>query len=191
MKTVTGSVNSAKPISLAKAATLLSGFVSSETQASQDVTAYLRRASAAFTELRSFHREIRSANPKSELQELGGAKGIDDLVENETVTGEESVHGRKQDEIKEVKKKRKENNEEDVVEEKVMVKLEDEQRNKERKKKKSKYENVIDEMVNVKLEEDRKERKSKKNKKEDVIDEKLEEERKSKKKRKLPKETDA
>ncbi|XP_009131957.1 protein pxr1 [Brassica rapa] len=190
MKTVTGSVNSAKPISLAKAATLLSGFVSSETQASQDVSAYLRRASAAFTELRSFHRKIRSANQKSELQELGGAKGIDDSVENEAVTGEESVHGRKQDEIKEVKKKRKENEEEDVVEEKVMVKLEDEQRSKERKKK-SKYENVIDEKVNVKLEEDRKERKSKKNKKEDVIDEKLEEERKSKKKRKLPKETDA
>ncbi|CAF1698336.1 protein MNN4-like [Brassica napus] len=178
MKTVTGSVNSAKPISLSKAATLLYGFVSSETQASPDVSAYLRRASAAFTELRSFHREIRSANQKSELQELGGAKGIDDLAGNETVTGEESVHGRKQD-----KKKSKE---EDVVEEKVMVKLEDEERNKERKKK-NKDENAIDKQ----LEEERKKNKKKKSKKEDVIDEKLEEERKSKKKRKSSKEIDA
>ncbi|CAF2120919.1 unnamed protein product [Brassica rapa subsp. narinosa] len=172
MKTVTGSVNSAKPISLAKAATLLSGFVSSETQASQDVTAYLRRATAAFTELRSFHREIRSANQKSELQELGRAKGVDDSVENGTVTGEESVHGRKK------KNKSKEKKEED------------EQRNKERKKK-NKDENAINEKVNVKLEEERKEKKKKKNKKEDVIDEKFEEARKSKKKRKLSKETDA
>ncbi|KAL0843519.1 hypothetical protein Bca101_016764 [Brassica carinata] len=188
MKTVTGSVNNAKPISLAKAATLLSGFVSSETQASQDVSAYLRRASAAFTELRSFHREIRSANPnpnseaRHPKEELSRAKGIDDLVEKETVTGEESVHGRKQDEKK--KEKRKENKEEDFVEEKVMVKLEDEQRNKERKKK-NKDENVFDEKVNVKLE---KERKEKKNRKSDG--EIGSEERKSKKKRKS-KEIDA
>ncbi|KAL0709954.1 hypothetical protein Bca4012_016932 [Brassica carinata] len=187
MKTVTGSVNNAKPISLAKAATLLSGFVSSETQASQDVSAYLRRASAAFTELRSFHREIRSPNPnpnseaRHPKEDLGRAKRIDDLVVNETVTGEESVHGRKQDKKK---KKRKENKEEDVVEEKVMVKLEDEQRNKERKKK-SKDENVFDEKVNVKLE---KERKEKKNRKSDG--EIGSEERKSKKKRKS-KEIDA
>ncbi|KAF2580376.1 hypothetical protein F2Q68_00000789 [Brassica cretica] len=181
MKTVTGSVNSAKPISLSKATTLLSGFVSSETQASPDVAAYLRRASAAFTELRSFHREIRSANQKSELQELGRAKGIDDLVENGNLTGEESVHGRKQD-----KKKSKVNKEEDVVEGKVMVKLEDEERNKERKKK-NKDENAIVK----KLEEERKKNKKKKSKKEDVIDEKLEEERKSKKKKKSSKEIDA
>ncbi|KAF8082740.1 hypothetical protein N665_0809s0042 [Sinapis alba] len=103
MKTVTGRVNNAKPISLAKAAKLLSGFVSSETEASQDVSAYLRRASAGFTELKSVHREIRSANPSSE--ELGRAKGIDDSVENETVTGEESVHGRKQDNKKRKEKK--------------------------------------------------------------------------------------
>ncbi|KAL0673190.1 hypothetical protein Bca4012_001171 [Brassica carinata] len=181
MKTVTGSVNSAKPISLSKAATLLSGFVSSETQASPDVSAYLRRVSAAFTELRSFHREIRSANQKSELQELGRAKGIDDLVENGNLTGDESVHGRKQD-----KKKSKVNKEEDVVEGKVMVKLEDEERNKERKKK-NKDENAIDKQ----LEEERKKNKKKKSKKEDVIDEKLEEERKSKKKKKSSKEIDA
>ncbi|KAJ4869529.1 UPF0329 protein [Raphanus sativus] len=135
MKTVTGSVNSAKPISLAKAATLLSGFVSSETQASQDVSAYLRRASAGFAELKSVHREIRSANPK---EELGGAKGVDD------------------------DKKKKE--EEEVVEEMVMVKLEDEQRNKERKKKKkSKKEDGIDE--NLEEEQRNEERKEKKNRK--------------------------
>ncbi|CAH8333820.1 unnamed protein product [Eruca vesicaria subsp. sativa] len=158
MKTVTGRVSNAKPISLAKAATLLSGFVSSETQASQDVSAYLRRASAAFAELKSFHREIRSTNPKFEL---GGAKGTDDLVENANVTGDESVHGRKQDKKKK-KKRVKENKEEDVVEEKVMVKLEDEQKNKERKKKKSKEEDVTDEKVNEKLEEEKKSKKKRK-----------------------------
>ena len=64
MKTVTGRVNSAKPISLSKAATLLSGFVSSENGASQDVSAYLRRASGAFIELKSIHREIKSKETK-------------------------------------------------------------------------------------------------------------------------------
>ncbi|XP_010416409.1 PREDICTED: uncharacterized protein LOC104702273 [Camelina sativa] len=60
MKTVTGRVNCSEPISLSKATTLLSGFVSSENGASRDVSAYLRRASGAFTELKSFHREIKS-----------------------------------------------------------------------------------------------------------------------------------
>lgn len=64
MKMVTGRVICAKPISLSKAATLLSGFVSSENGASQDVSAYLRRASGAFTELKSIHREIKSKETK-------------------------------------------------------------------------------------------------------------------------------
>lgn len=61
MKTVTGGVIAAEPISLPKAATILSSFVSSKNGASQDVGAYLRRASAAFSELRSLHVELKSS----------------------------------------------------------------------------------------------------------------------------------
>ncbi|CAH2069372.1 unnamed protein product [Thlaspi arvense] len=184
MKTVTGRVVSEEPISLTTAANILSGFVASKNGASQDVSAYLRRAAAAFTELKSMHREINSSSLKGkkklrsearneqnqidEFKELDRAKGIDDLVGNggeirfrksEIVREEESICGQEQDEIKEDKKKKKKkskkNKEEDVVDEK----LEDEQRNEERKerkkkKKKSKEEDVIDEKVNEKLEDE-------------------------------------
>ncbi|KAG7587126.1 hypothetical protein ISN45_Aa02g023560 [Arabidopsis thaliana x Arabidopsis arenosa] len=76
MKTVTGRVNSVKPVSLSKAATLLSGFVSSENGASQDVSAYLRRASGAFTELKSIHRETKLSSKKKRKSdgEMGSEK---------------------------------------------------------------------------------------------------------------------
>ncbi|XP_024011920.1 nucleolar protein 58 [Eutrema salsugineum] len=199
MKTVTGRVVSAEPISLSKAATILSRFVTSENGASQDVSAYLRRAAAAFTESKSFHKEISSSSLKEtktrsnarnernqtvEFEEPGRAKGNDDSVENggeirfrksEAVSEEES--------IKEgMKKKSKKNKEEDVVDEKVKENLEDEQRNeekKERKKnkksKKDKEEDVIDKKVNKKKrksdgEMGSDEKKSKKKKKSKEID---------------------
>ncbi|KAL1189394.1 hypothetical protein V5N11_029572 [Cardamine amara subsp. amara] len=64
MKTVTGRVMNAESISLSKAATLLSGFASSENGTSQDVSAYLRRSATAFTELKNIHREIKSKRTK-------------------------------------------------------------------------------------------------------------------------------
>ncbi|KFK33949.1 hypothetical protein AALP_AA5G082800 [Arabis alpina] len=67
MKTVTGGVIATKPISLPKAAKLLSGFVSSENGATQDVDAYLRRASVAFTELKSLHVELKETRVCSDV----------------------------------------------------------------------------------------------------------------------------
>lgn len=185
MKTVTGRVTSEKPISLSKAATLLSSFVSSETDASQDVAAYLRRASDAFTELKSFHREIRSTKPAESEPRFGEnekrkSREEDAVEEKETVKWEEEP-GKKE--------RKKKSREEDVVEEKVDVKLEEEQRNdesKEKKKKKSKKNKGED--VNVKLEEEqrneeRKEKKkSKNNKGEDVVDEEKDDRKKMKRK---------
>ncbi|KAG2311051.1 hypothetical protein Bca4012_025516 [Brassica carinata] len=186
MKTVTGRVTSEKPISLSKAATLLSSFVSSETEASQDVAAYLRRASDAFTELKSFHREIRSSTKPAESEPRFGENELEDEKrksrEEDAVEEKETVKWEEEPRKKERKKKSRE---EDVVEEKVDVKLEEEQRNDEKKKKKSKKNKGED--VNVKLEEEQRneERKEKKkNKGEDVVDEKVNEERNKKKKKK-------
>ncbi|KAF5768838.1 hypothetical protein HanXRQr2_Chr14g0641211 [Helianthus annuus] len=60
MKTVSGRIVSTKPLSLSKAAYVLSNFVSSDNGASQPVAAYLRRASAAFDELAYFKKHIKS-----------------------------------------------------------------------------------------------------------------------------------
>lgn len=205
MKTVTGRIISAEPVSLTRAATLLSNFASLDNGASQDVSAYLQRAAAAFTELKSIHREIdsssleetkprsdvtRDRNPTVELD--GRAKAIDDLVgkggkirdrKSEAVSDGESIYVREQDEIKEDKKEKKgkKKKDEDVVDEKGKN-LEDEEKSEERKEKKKKKskKNKEEDVVNEKLEEEqrseeRKEKKSKKKKEEDVVDEKVNE----------------
>ncbi|KAA8543965.1 hypothetical protein F0562_021858 [Nyssa sinensis] len=61
MRTVSGKVVSTKPISLAKAAKVLSTFAAAETGASQAVSTYLKRASASFNELVQFHQELRAS----------------------------------------------------------------------------------------------------------------------------------
>lgn len=176
MKTVTGRVVSAEPISLSKAATLLSEFASSDNRASQDVSAYLRQASAAFTELKSFHREIKSkeTKPSSDARrernvtgEFDGGKIRDRKSE---AMSEDSVYGREQED----KKKKKKNKYEDVIDEKVKEKLEDEERSVERKERKKKRKSE-EEMGSE-------ERKNKKKRKSD--EEMGSEERKGKKKRK-------
>ncbi|KAJ0840133.1 hypothetical protein HanRHA438_Chr14g0651901 [Helianthus annuus] len=65
MKTVSGRIVSTKPLSLSKAAYVLSNFVSSDNGASQPVAAYLRRASAAFDELAYFKKHIKSKKSSS------------------------------------------------------------------------------------------------------------------------------
>ncbi|KAJ9153418.1 hypothetical protein P3X46_026860 [Hevea brasiliensis] len=55
MKTVTGKIVSSTPVPIYKAASIISNFASSETGASQAVSAYLRRATAAFDELARLH----------------------------------------------------------------------------------------------------------------------------------------
>ncbi|CAK9314457.1 unnamed protein product [Citrullus colocynthis] len=61
MKTVTGTVVSSKPISISKAASTLSSFLSVDNGASQALCAYLRRASASFNELKQLHKELKSS----------------------------------------------------------------------------------------------------------------------------------
>lgn len=55
MKTVTGKITDSTPVTIAKAASILSKFVSTDTGASQALNAYLRRATAAFDELARLH----------------------------------------------------------------------------------------------------------------------------------------
>lgn len=58
MKTVTGKIVSSTPISVSKAAKIIANFAATDNGASQAVSAYLRRASASFNELKQLHREI-------------------------------------------------------------------------------------------------------------------------------------
>ena len=64
MKTVIGDVRSSKPISLKKATSTLSTFVSIKNGASPAVCAYLRRALASFKDLRQQEKEL--GGPRSE-----------------------------------------------------------------------------------------------------------------------------
>ncbi|XP_074267835.1 uncharacterized protein LOC141591421 [Silene latifolia] len=57
MKTVSGKVLSTQPISVSRAAKLISAFTASDNEASPAFSAYLRRSSAAFTELVHLHKE--------------------------------------------------------------------------------------------------------------------------------------
>ncbi|WOL19046.1 hypothetical protein Cni_G27842 [Canna indica] len=70
MRAVKGTVVSLKPISLSKAAAVLSRFAANDKAARPEVAAYVRRASAAFDELVRIHREIRAASKHPELEKL-------------------------------------------------------------------------------------------------------------------------
>lgn len=61
MRTVSGVAVSSKPISLSKAASVLSKFTSAETGSSPEVTVYLHRTLDAFNELKLLHREFKSS----------------------------------------------------------------------------------------------------------------------------------
>uniref|UniRef100_A0A5B6YY22 Uncharacterized protein n=1 Tax=Davidia involucrata TaxID=16924 RepID=A0A5B6YY22_DAVIN len=62
MRTVSGKVESTKPISLSKAAKVLSAFAAAETGASQAVSTYLKRTSVSFNELIQFHQELKETS---------------------------------------------------------------------------------------------------------------------------------
>lgn len=64
MKTISGKPISEKPISLSKAAKILSKFISAENGASHVISAYLHRASSSFSELKQLHKELKS--PRSD-----------------------------------------------------------------------------------------------------------------------------
>ncbi|XP_010260126.1 PREDICTED: uncharacterized protein LOC104599327 [Nelumbo nucifera] len=98
MKTVSGSLVSSKPISLSKAASVLSSFVSAETGASQAVSAYLRRASDAFNELVQFHRELKAGRSerkrKKERLEIADNGNLTDAEINLRENGPTVERGR-------------------------------------------------------------------------------------------------
>lgn len=62
MKTVSGKLISSKPISLSKAAKILSGFAGHEHGASDAVSVYLNRAADVFNSLVSFHKELKNSH---------------------------------------------------------------------------------------------------------------------------------
>lgn len=68
MKTVSGKVLSCKPVSISKAAKVLSKFVSTDNGASPAFAAYLRRASASFSELAQLHKEQKSSGSRHKVQ---------------------------------------------------------------------------------------------------------------------------
>ncbi|XP_057954761.1 uncharacterized protein LOC131148842 [Malania oleifera] len=161
MKTVSGKVASSKPISLSKAAKVLSKFVSADTGASPAVSAYLRRASDSFNELALLHRELRASQsshkhrkPRSEPNGriIANPEGAKENFRDERPAPEEQSYGRDFDGTEETdgaRRKHKKNKKErfdDVaidspeVEETVdrgSVQVVEERGKKERKKRKS------------------------------------------------------
>ncbi|KAJ0020187.1 hypothetical protein Pint_32270 [Pistacia integerrima] len=85
MKTVTGRVLSTTPISLSKAASILSKFVNADTNASPALCAYLRRASVSFNELSQLHKELKSSR-KHKISKS-------DIVAEEEKPTRKSSHG--------------------------------------------------------------------------------------------------
>lgn len=69
MKTISGKVVSSKPVSLYKAARILSKFASSDNGASPAFAAYLKRASASFNELVQLHKELKGSSPERKRKE--------------------------------------------------------------------------------------------------------------------------
>ncbi|XXG74793.1 hypothetical protein AAC387_Pa07g3420 [Persea americana] len=129
MKPVSGTITSSKTISLSKAARALSKFISIENGASQAVSAYLRRASAAFNELVQFHESLKSEkqhkksrsqtaeringnltdegqNPRIEEPPSAASRGEDGLTNLDEERGDFDDGGRKIEKKK--KKKRRE-----------------------------------------------------------------------------------
>ncbi|KAM0942784.1 hypothetical protein DsansV1_C14g0130861 [Dioscorea sansibarensis] len=74
MRAVRGTVTSARPISVTKAAAIMARFADAgaETGARSDVAAYLRCASAAFEELAQVHKELRGERRRSQDEIHGG-----------------------------------------------------------------------------------------------------------------------
>ncbi|OMO91374.1 hypothetical protein COLO4_18404 [Corchorus olitorius] len=62
MKTVTGRILSSTPISVSKAARTIAKFAATDNGASLAISAYLRRASAGFNELKQLHKELQRSS---------------------------------------------------------------------------------------------------------------------------------
>ncbi|XP_042509965.1 uncharacterized protein LOC122085557 [Macadamia integrifolia] len=95
MKTIKGSITSSNPISLSKAASVLHKFINEDTGASQAVSVYLKRASAAFEELVEFHNELKGRSHRKhkkirmETLDNGALKDAETNHEEEGTTAAE------------------------------------------------------------------------------------------------------
>ncbi|CAI0548536.1 unnamed protein product [Linum tenue] len=95
MKSVTGEIVSSTPVSLPKAASILSQFVSADTGASQAVNAYLRRATSAFDELVRLHAKsarraresLRSDAAEPSARTITSVNTVDERVQRSKETG--------------------------------------------------------------------------------------------------------
>ncbi|XP_022732364.1 protein MNN4 [Durio zibethinus] len=120
MKTVTGKILSSTAISVSSAAKIISNFAATDNGASQAVSAYLRRSSASFSELKQLHRELRKPSKsdrkhkksKSETTVEGaGESSLEPSVVNWTrgaaELSQEASHGYGHRERKKLKNKNK------------------------------------------------------------------------------------
>ncbi|KAK9279567.1 hypothetical protein L1049_013246 [Liquidambar formosana] len=116
MKMVSGVIVSTKPISVSKVARALPAFIAADNGASKADSAFLRRSSAAFTELALLHKELKpsrirrkrkkhrrhttsSGNPSEAVENPIGSEG-------EVLDGDEENDGVRKKETKKKTKKR-------------------------------------------------------------------------------------
>ncbi|XP_052190959.1 uncharacterized protein LOC127800409 [Diospyros lotus] len=120
MKTISGKVVSTKPISLSKAAKVLSNFVTIETGASQAVSAYLRRALVSFNELVQFHQELKGSKSNQKIKNNAAKRSksqdpvklMKNLKENDLVQdAEDSVGSGSAGKMHKMKKKKRKSGE--------------------------------------------------------------------------------
>lgn len=94
MKTVSGIVLSSKPVSLSKAARVLSKFVASDNGASPAFTAYLKRASASFDELVQLRKELKGsgAHYRGEKKSLPDGNIAEETVNSVKKPGQDGLY---------------------------------------------------------------------------------------------------
>ncbi|KAK1410372.1 hypothetical protein QVD17_36908 [Tagetes erecta] len=139
MKTVNGKIVSTKPVSLSKAANILSNFVTSDNGVSQPVTAYLRRASEAFDELVYLkkHNRLKKKSSKDEaltrsdlsrrsLKEEDEGRALENgVVKKEFEQGPVEVDGNRSGEVEGKLKKKKKKKEGSLENKNIKVELEE------------------------------------------------------------------
>ncbi|XP_021714849.1 DNA ligase 1-like [Chenopodium quinoa] len=86
MKTVSGKVLSCKPVSISKAAKVLSKFVSTDNGASPAFAAYLRRASASFSELAQLHKEQKSSGSRHKVKKQRSHSSVTEATVESVLT---------------------------------------------------------------------------------------------------------
>ncbi|XP_034924730.1 uncharacterized protein [Populus alba] len=160
MKTVTGKITDSTPVSISKAASILSKFVSSENGASQALNAYLRRATAAFDELSRLHSKsdrrkhkkdsslIRSVEASQSELVNNSEQMLKKEVKEEGSVGDEEIESKKEKKRKRkgdlaeqteksngIKKEKAEVEENGSVVDKIEIREEEENKKKKRKRK--------------------------------------------------------